>query len=318
VPRLSKQNQHEIVQAIIDQAIELGRTPKQAEFTFATKWKVDQAFGSYSALIHAAGLDPSSTQTKKSLPNSVFEKNIEEHILELNLPKPVMPAMPHGTIAVISDIHWPFMNQKVVDRFLEYVGDEKPDYVIINGDAWDMYSHAKFPRSHNIFLPKEEEAMARKLNEDFWQEIKLRSKDSICFQMLGNHDVRPLKRTVEAMPTMEHWIQDYFKKLFSYEGVTTYFDPREEMIIGEIAIHHGHRSKLGDHRDDLLMNAIVGHTHKAGVVYRSQRNKVIWEMNSGLAGNPEAKGLTYTPQRMVQWTPSFGAVNKYGPQVVIV
>jgi hypothetical protein len=45
---------------------------------------------------------------------------------------------------------------------------------------------------------------------------------------------------------------------------------------------------------------------------------VLFELNSGLAGDPEAKGLTYTPQKITVWTPGFGAINKYGPQFVSV
>lgn len=317
-----KVDQHEMVAAIKDLALSYTppRTPTRDEFHLQTKYSrhdVTQTFGSYTTLIHAAGLDP-VVQRRRPLPNSVFEKSIEAHIEEINQPKEKMPSLPYGTKAVISDIHWPFHNAKVVDRFIEYVGDEKPDYVVLDGDAWDLYSHAKFPRSHNIFTPEQEEQMARKLNEEFWLRVKAASPNSKCFQMLGNHDVRPLKRTMEVQPTVEHWIKKIFKELFSFDDVTTYFDPREELIIGDTVIHHGYRSKLGDHRDDLLMNVIVGHTHLAGVVYRSQRGKVIWEMNCGLAGNPEAKGLSYTSQRMVKWTPAFGVVNKYGPQVVIV
>lgn len=314
---MKKFKQHEIVAELTKMAIDLGRTPKGEEFfKVINKHQVTKAFGAYSVLVAAAGLDQGA-QIRRALPNSVFEKNIEAHIEELNQPKERLPALADGTIAIISDIHWPFHNSKVVNRYLEYVSDEKPDYAIINGDAWDMYSHAKFPRSHNVFLPKDEEMMARTLNEAFWAEVQARSPKTKCIQMLGNHDVRPLKRTVEAMPTMEHWVKEYFKKIFTFDNVTTYFDAREELILGDIAIHHGHRGKLGDHRDDLLMNTFVGHTHRGGVVYRTQRDRVIWECNSGLAGNPEAKGLTYTPQRMVQWTPSFAAKNKYGPQVII-
>jgi predicted phosphodiesterase len=312
---VNKNEQHELILEVKDKAIELGRTPTRDEF--GRRSAVTRCFGTYAILLQAASLDQVFI-SKTKLSNSIFERNINDHIEELNQPKVTQPALPDGTKAVISDIHYPFHNQKVIDRFIEYVGDEKPEYVIIDGDAWDMYGQAKFPRSHNVFTPKQEEQMARHLNEEFWKRVQTVNANAKCYQMLGNHDVRPLKRVMEAVPTMEHWIEEYFQKIFTFDNVTTYFNAREELIIGDTVIHHGYRSKLGDHRDDLLMNVIVGHTHLAGVVYRTQRNKVIWEMNCGLAGNPEAKGLTYTPQRMVKWTPAFGTVNKYGPQVVIV
>ena len=90
----------------------------------------------------------------------------------------------------------------------------------------------------------------------------------------------------------------------------------EELIIGDIAVFHGYRSQLGAHRDYTLMNCINGHTHKGGAVFRQIRGSVIWELNSGLAGDPEAKGLTYRPQKITDWTPGFGEVDKKGPRFI--
>lgn len=264
-------------------------------------------------MCQAAGLD-----TYKSAPkinNTIFETPIEKH-LEKFAPRPVPFKDPYPDLASISDIHWPFVKQPVVDRFHEYNGDVKPRYIILDGDAHDMYSHAKFPRTHNLFTPREEQAMARKMNEDFWIEIKKRNPNAECVQMLGNHDLRALKRILEAYPEAEDWISEKMKELFTFPGVKTVFDPREEFIIGNIAIFHGYRSQLGSHRDYTLLNVITGHTHRGGVVFRKIRNETLWELNCGYAGDPEAKGLTYTPQRITEWTHGFGIVNKYGPQFI--
>ncbi|CAK0739589.1 hypothetical protein CCP2SC5_1020018 [Azospirillaceae bacterium] len=223
-------------------------------------------------------------------------------------------------MSVISDIHWPFQSQRVIDKFIERVGLRKPQYVIINGDAWDMYCHGKFPRTHNLFSAKDEEQLARKLNQEFWMNVQRVSPDSKCIQLLGNHDVRPLKRTLEAMPTMEHWIEKVFKELFTFEGVETIFDTRQELSLpGNILVFHGYRSGLGDHRDFTGMNCIIGHTHRPGIVYKSMGlgHEPRWEANSGLAGDPTAKGLTYTPQKITGWTQSFLEVDDIGPRVVI-
>ena len=220
-------------------------------------------------------------------------------------------------MAIISDIHWPFHSQRVLDRFFRWVDDHKPEIVILDGDAWDMYSHGKFPRSHNVFTPKAEEDLARGHNIQFWTEVKRKSPKSKCYQMLGNHDVRPLKRTLEVAPAMEHWVQKIFTELFTFEGVETILDPRKELMFGDVMVHHGYKAQLGEHRDHALYNAIVGHTHRAGVVYRQLRGQVLFEMNCGYAGDPEAKGLTYTPQKITGWTQGFGALDEDGPRVII-
>jgi hypothetical protein len=182
-----------------------------------------------------------------------------------------------------------------------------------------MYSHAKFPRSHNQFTPRDEEQLSRKMNEDFWQDVKRASPRSKCIQMLGNHDARPLKRVLEVYPEAEDWIKERLQKMFTFDGVHTVFNPREEYYLNSNTIlFHGYRSKLGEHRDFTLMNCINGHTHNPGVVFKKIRGASLWELNTGFAGDPQAKGLTYTPQKITQWTQGFGVINKYGPQFIQV
>ena len=309
---------HELVSGLKDLSIELGRVPKRSEFHQLTKhsrYAVTKEFGSYTVLLQAAGLETYSERRK--ITGAIFEVPIEKHLENYEPTKSVeQPSLP--TIAGISDIHWPFENQKVISRFVEYVGDVKPEKVILNGDAWDMYSHTKFPRSHNVFTPREEQALAREKNEKFWLAVKTAHPDAECIQLLGNHDVRPLKRILEAYPEAEDWVAEKLKSLFTYDGVKTIFDIREELVYGNLMIFHGYRSKLGEHRDHTLMNMMGGHTHVGGVSYRRIRGQTLWELNFGLAGDPEAKGLTYTPQRTTNWTPGFGALDKLGPRFIPV
>lgn len=311
---------HEYVQSLRSLAIELGKTPTAREFfrhvrgaEHAIKSK---RIDSYIALVHAAGLEPSRFNSSK-ISNDVFKRSIDAH-LESYEPKEVKPRQPLPSMAVISDIHWPFASQRVIDQFYEYVKDHQPEYVIINGDAWDMYSHSKFPRSHNVFTPREEQAKARASNEEFWVKVQKLSPASKCYQMMGNHDVRPLKRVLEEYPEAEDWITEKLKSIFTFQNVTSIMDAREELEISGILIFHGYRSKLGDHRDYTLYSTINGHTHNGGCVFRQIRGQTLFEMNCGYAGSPDSKGLSYTPQKIVSWTPGFGVVNKHGPQFISV
>lgn len=304
-------------------AIELNRTPSRDEFVKTIRGGKDaitRLFGNYSVLVQAAGLQPLK---EKKITNKIFEVSIEKHLEvykpRIEIPRPITFNDPYPTAAIISDIHFPFFSHKVVNRFIEYVGDTKPQYVIINGDAWDMYSHAKFPRTHNQFTPREEQSLSRHMNEDFWLKIKAHSPKSQLYQMLGNHDARPLKRVMEAYPEAEDWVKNEINKLFTFQDVTTIYDPREELFLCDsVIVFHGYRSKLGEHRDYTLFNCINGHTHLGGAVFRKIRGSVIWELNSGLAGDPEAKGLTYPAQKITHWTPGFGSLDSLGPRFIPV
>jgi hypothetical protein len=312
---------HELVSAIKGLAMELGHTPSHMEFASSVKgghYRIRKHFGNYTLLLQAAGLDPAPTSKPVQINNEVFTRDLEKH-LENYRPREAVENGPFPLMALISDIHWPFENRKVIEAFFKYVGQKLPEWVILNGDAWDMYSHGKFPRSHNVFTPREEQALARQKNEEFWQEIKKISPSSKCVQMLGNHDVRPMKRILEQYPEAEDWVAEKLKQLFTFDGVQTIFDAREELFVRhDIMVFHGYRTKLGDHMNFTICSTFNGHTHHGGTVFRHLRGQTIFECNSGFAGDPEAKGLTYTPQKTTTQTPGFAACDEWGPRFIPV
>lgn len=308
-----------MVAALKDLAAELGQTPTRGEFTTRsrfTTYQVISEFKNYARLCGAAGIATYAERKRGPLPNSIFERELDTH-LEAYVPREIIAPTKRKTLAAISDIHWPFHMQRVLDRFFRHCDDHKPEVIALVGDAWDMYSHAKFPRSLNVFTPREEEDRARAENVKFWETLRRACPDAECIQLLGNHDMRAVRRTLESMPTLEHWIEAHMRSLFSFEGVRTVMDPREEIFVDDVMLHHGHMSKLGDHRDHALHNVIVGHTHRPGIVYRTIRGGVLFEMNLGYAGDPEAKGLSYTPQKITGWVHSFGAIDEDGPRIVL-
>lgn len=302
--------------------MELGRTPTRQEFEDRVKggnYRLRQ-LGGYSVLIQAAGLDPTPAggQPKKRITNKVFERDIHD-VLDQYEPREPLKNEPWPRIAVISDIHWPFHSQRVLDAFYAFCKKHQPEIVILNGDAWDMYAHSKYPRSFNTYSPRDEQELSRKANEEFWKRIQADCPKAKCYQMLGNHDIRPLKRVLEAYPAAEDWVEQMLQQLFTFDGVTTIFDSRQELMLpGNIMVHHGYRSKLGDHSTYTLYNCIIGHTHLGGAVFRQMRGQVRFELNSGVAGDPEAKALSYSPQKITHWTPGFGWVDEYGPRFIPV
>lgn len=312
---------HELIAALKDFALELGRSPTRAEFETRIKngnLRIKKA-GGFITLLKAAGLETyDERRSGKRITNAIFERDLSA-VLEAHKPREESEREKWPRIAIISDIHWPFSNAKVLEAFHAYCKQHKPEIVIINGDAWDMYAHSKYPRSYNTYSPRDEQELSRKANEAFWKRIQTDCPGVRCIQMLGNHDVRPLKRVLESYPAAEDWVEEMLRRLFTYEGVETIFDPRQELMLpGNIMVHHGYRSKLGDHSSYTLYNCIVGHTHLGGVVFRQMRGQVRWECNSGVAGDPESKALSYSPQKITHWTPGFAWVDEYGPRFIPV
>lgn len=307
-------DEHQLISALKLLFEQLGQTPTRTQFvSYAGKgaYRYEFFFGTYERFVQAAGLIP--VLKKNKINDSIFKVNVEKHISEYS-PAEIIKKEPWPKIAILGDLHEPFGSDYVKSEFVSFCQKFQPEYIIQIGDLFDMYSHAKFPKSHNIFTPKEEEELAKKRVSEFWAKCRQAAPHAKCVGLLGNHDLRPLKRTLESMPQIEHWVERYFSELMSFDGVEMVLDAREEYIISDIAFIHGYLSQLGAHRDFMLMNTVRGHDHLGGVAFRQIQGKTLWELDAGLAGDYKAKGFSYTPQKMTKQTNGFAAIDALGPR----
>lgn len=317
---MDKIEAHQLVSSIKDIACQLGRTPSRDEFiahSNISRHHITKHFQDYSALVIASGLDSVSSNKQPKIDNSIFNVSLEKHLEEYQ-PKELSPTEPWESTLFIGDAHHPFAHQKTLEAAYRFAALHKPKRIIQGGDLYDMYSHTKFPRSHNIFMPKEEHELSRSHAEKMWMELKNAAPDAECSQLWGNHDVRPLKRILEVYPSAEDWISQMLTSMMTFNGVTTMPSYREELFLpGNVQVIHGYKSKPGEHRDYSLMNSVNFHTHVGSVSYRNiHRHGIRWELNGGFVADPEGKGLTYTPQRVTSWTRGFGFLDEYGPRFI--
>jgi hypothetical protein len=301
-----------IVQKTIELSRELNRTPLRLELTSAgiTHYKIHSM----------AGLEPhkkgAADQLRKpeKITNEIFNYPIERQIEEY-IPREPRERLGFSKILCWPDTHYPFHNKAGVEAMIEYAREFQPDHIVQVGDLFDMYAASKFPRSQNIYTPKEEERLAREMAEADWKKIREACPKARCHQLLGNHDVRPLKRTLESLPIMEHWVEKYLGELFQFEGVETILDTREELKIDGILFTHGFLGS-GSHKDYYLNNVVHGHDHKLYTLYRRIMGANIFEMSCGFLGDIEAKALSYTPSKLANYQDGFGAIDQWGPRTI--
>ena len=255
-----------------------------------------------------------ATEVKK-ITNEIFNKDLSSH-LESYTPNQLKPHPKWSKILALGDVHFPFHNKECLERAYSYAEYFKPDYIIQLGDLLDFYSFSKYPRSHNEFTPKEEVRLGREGASEMWLRLKKASPSSKCYQILGNHCVRPVKRTMETMPEMEDWIKGYFKELFTFDGVNTIYDIREELVIDEILFTHGFLGKEGAHRDYFMRNVVFGHLHKLWVQYRRLHNQQFFEACAGFLGDPDSKGLSYTPTKTANYQLGILSIDQFGPRPI--
>jgi len=310
-------DRHSLIAEIKDMAITLGRTPTRDEFVKEIrggKDKISALFGSYAAFIHASGLEP--VRVNRKITNEVFNRDIDQHLSKYT-PRAQKQVEPYKRCLFIPDVHFPFGHQPTLEKIYRFAEKEQPDVIVQLGDLYDAYSHAKFAKSVNVFTPRDEQRAARMMAETMWKEVKAVAPKARCVQILGNHDLRPLKRILESFPSAEDWVEKMLHEAMSFEGVETVFDIREELRLpGDVACVHGFRSKIGEHRDSMMYNVVAGHLHVGGCLFRQIQGRVLWELNCGLAGDPESKGMSYTPSRITNWTLGWGWLDEYGPRFI--
>lgn len=297
---------------------ELGRKPTRDEFRKrfdCTERKISLAFGTFTDFLRACGIDPVTKTKQKS--HALFERDLAR-ILDDHKPRGFAPSLIKTTSLIIPDTHFPFVSQRTLEWIYRMIQKYKPGHVIQIGDLFDLYSHTRFPRSHNLYSPHQEEELGRRGAEEMWKIIRGLVPDAKLVQMKGNHDLRPLKQTLSLLPQLEHVVDDHVNKLMTFDGVTLISDPRQEYIFEGVAYLHGHFSGIGKHRDFMLMSTAHGHTHTGGVVFRpiydpiTQEIRIIFELDAGFAGDRESKVFGYTPQKLGKETPGCGLIDVDG------
>jgi predicted phosphodiesterase len=214
-------------------------------------------------------------------------------------------------IAVLGDTHFEYAHWPTIYHFYSFIEKEQPDYVVQIGDLKDCFAQSRF--SSKIIDPQHEFDAAHTCAKEFWYDVKNYCPKSKLIQILGNHDMRPIRQAVDKCPELLPFLKWEFA--FKFKGVQTIYDPRMEFLIDGINFTHGHR-KHGTHMLECMNNTVCGHLHKGGVVYTTYRNNLIWELNVGYAGDPTSPALAYPPKAYVNWTHGFGFIDEHGPRFI--
>ncbi len=212
-------------------------------------------------------------------------------------------------------MHEPFASPAWKKWVIKQIKDRQPSYVVQVGDSRDYYCFSKFSRSHSVMTPKQEINEGRNKLEDFWAEVVAAAPKAKRYQLLGNHDVRPLKRILDAIPEAEDLID--WEAQHTYDGVECRIDEKDELILGRVFLHHGHK-RHGDHARYNQAPTVVGHLHTGGVVYYQNRDGIYWELNAGYGGDPDQTCFRYRYQKKIfGWTQGLGVIDEDGPKFVI-
>ncbi len=312
-----KVQSHDIVAELHRLASELQRAPTRDEWVRLSRIPKDQVtayFGTFAAALIAAGLERRKAKQKAS---DLFKAPLPP----APVPKPghVVPQAKSSSakkILVLGDTHFPWVNADALCAVYAFA-EQNPDIdaVVQIGDLYDLFSWAKFPRSHLLLNPGEEIERGRKMAEEMWATLHRLLPHASLHQIKGNHDVRPLARCLEKVPELEPFI--VFDRFFEFQNVQTTHDPRQPLELGGVWFIHGYLGRLGDHARKHLRSIVCGHTHKGGVVtIPLASGGALFELNAGFLGDQHAKPMSYTPTRMNEWTLGFAVIDEWGPRFI--
>lgn len=216
-------------------------------------------------------------------------------------------------IVIIPDLHEPFAHRKKVKEAIYITKQLRPTHIVQIGDAYDLFAFSRFPRRYGIKVPdaqaEVEEARANMI--EFWASF---SKNTQCYQLMGNHSVRLFKRIMETLPQ----IQGIFKigQLWEFPNVKTLMDERVPLELNGILFQHGYKTKLGAHVSYNLQSTVVGHSHRGGVVHYPYRGQLLYELNAGYLADPMQEPLMYRESVITNWTHGFGLIDELGPRFI--
>lgn len=219
---------------------------------------------------------------------------------------------PYPKTVIFGDPHWPWAHKPSIERSIQFAEWFQPEICVQPGDGLDQLGATKFPISFYKYNPFDEFERGLEGYRWFWSELRRRLPNCRLVCMLGNHDVRPLKRIMEHTPTMEPMIRKTLRDIYTFDGVETIHDPREFLQVGDCTIHHGYSSRPGGHIGRMGNNA-HGHSHKGGLLTRRTPDGWRFELDVGYHGAPEAKAFTYTATKTPGWTRGVGALGELGP-----
>ena len=139
-------------------------------------------------------------------------------------------------VAVISDIHLPYHNEEVLERWYADAQEYEPSVILINGDLLDFYRLSRFEKDPN----NRDTAFEIDQAHTFFEWLVSGFEADIIFKF-GNHDERWEKYLWNHAPEFSKLKQFSLHEILELEefGITPVYEKRIVMA-GNMPILHGH------------------------------------------------------------------------------
>lgn len=181
----------------------------------------------------------------------------------------------NGIVAVASDFHVPYHDEKAVATFVNYCREVQPNMIVINGDLVDMYMLSRFAKGEGR-NPMSEIEEAREILATLRQYTK-----ADIYYVIGNHEQRLEKTILTKAPELASLIEDVFS-IFKLDEIGV-------KGVGTITVNDNfvfkHGTLLGNksglsaikEMENAYLSGATGHTHRlAKYIARKAGRKFVW------------------------------------------
>lgn len=215
-------------------------------------------------------------------------------------------------VLVISDTHFPFHSKSAYKKLMKTIKAEKPTHIVQVGDLLDQYVFSKYTRSMSITVDQDIRNGLKMANK-MWKEAQKIVPKAKCYQLLGNHDIRFLKRIAERLPELSELVN--LKDVYKFNKVKIMDSDRDHLELGGVIYIHGYLSKSIDHVKAYNKPVVHGHLHRPSITFESPR---LWSMDVGYMADSKSLPLSYTQTKLTKWTLACGIVEDGKPRLVIL
>lgn len=204
-------------------------------------------------------------------------------------------------VFTFTDCHFPFQNKEVMKNIYKAIKAEKPDVIVNTGDLYDQYMFSKYSKDLDLISPEVEIKLARKEALKMWAKIKKLCPRAKCYQMLGNHDIRMIKKIKANLPEALSILIEFYKDLYEFPGVTSSDSDRDYLVFDDVVYCHGW---MGSHTAHFCKSVVRGHSHKAEITYKmgvKTGYKPIFEVQAGCCADETAIPMDYPASKKTGW-----------------
>lgn len=179
-------------------------------------------------------------------------------------------------VACISDVHYPYQDQKAEEIALSFLSDYRPDVIVWNGDIFDFYAVSQYEKNINKKMNIQDEIDYGVERLQLWMNT---IKPKKAYFRQGNHESRLARLANKTAPALTALRSLSLEANVDFDALNIEYVPdHQDLFIGDLLFIHGTvvrkhgGSSARGHFEQYGCSVIMGHTHRLAVAYKRSKH----------------------------------------------